>query len=86
MWSRGNKMTKKTPYGDTVQIMDLKNDLVVKMQHIENCKKFGTDPYDPDMRAVVDSKGKVKAIMYFQEMEKENAPKNKTPLNNLPKF
>ena len=79
-------MKKKTPYGDTVQIMDLKNDLVVKMQHIQNCKEYGTDPYDPDMRAVVDDKGKVKAIMYFQELEKNDVPKNKIPRDKLPRF
>ena len=65
-------MKKKTPYGDTVQIMDLKNDLLVKMQHIQTCKEYGADPHDPNMRAVVDSNGKVKAFMYFEEVKSSN--------------
>ena len=79
-------MKKKTPYGDTVQIMDLKNDLTLKMQHLQTCKEYGTDPHDPNMRAVVDSNGKAKAIMYFEEIENADIPKNKIPQNKLPKF
>jgi hypothetical protein len=73
-------MNKKTPYGDTVQLMDLKNDLITRMHHIETCKKHGTDPYDPNMRASVDKNGKAKAIMYFEQVDDlNNIPKEKLP-------
>lgn len=73
-------MKKKTPYGDTVQIMDLKNDLTLKMQHLKTCKEHGTDPYDPNMRVTVDLKGNAKAIMYFEKVDDlNNIPKDKLP-------